>query len=47
LRAFTCLPVFSCISLRELFIPSFKASIIFMRCGCGMWEGGSQLTLPR
>ena len=32
LRASTCLPVFSCISLTELFMSFLKSSIIIMRC---------------
>ena len=31
LRASTCLPVFSCISLMELFMSFLKSSIIIMR----------------
>jgi hypothetical protein len=32
LKGFTCLPVFSCISLRKLFMSFLKSSIIIMRC---------------
>jgi hypothetical protein len=32
LRASTCLPVFSCISLRELFMSYIMSSILIMRC---------------
>ena len=32
LRASTCLPVFSCISLRELFMSFLKSCVIIMRC---------------
>jgi hypothetical protein len=32
LRACTCLSVFSCISLRGLFLSYLKSSIIIMRC---------------
>jgi hypothetical protein len=31
-NSFTCLVVFSCISLRELFMSLLKSSIIIMRC---------------
>ena len=31
LRASSCLPVFSCLPLKELFMPVLKASIIIMR----------------
>ena len=37
LMACTCLPVFSCISLRELFMSSLRSSIIFIR-----WEFRSE-----